>query len=449
MGVAAVPAQAVSVTLTCDPSETVNGANLQAAVANPANDEVLLPDWCVFTLTSTSAPFDGLAPIARTLSIDTVSGSNTATIRRSPATGTPQFRLFDVITGGDLTLNNVTIQNGDVTSDNISGGGGILLQLGGTLTTNNIHVQGNTGSALAGAGGLALRSGTATLNGGSVTDNRAPTSGAGGIFNLTDTTLNDVRVSGNRAQDGGGILTSSGLLTVTDGTISNNTASASSGGLFRAAAARVVLDGTSVTDNRVTSGSGGGIRSGAASPSSTMTIRNALIAGNIAADGTNPSGGGLWVSAPSPVIVDNTTITKNRTVGQSGRGGAIAQTGSGNLSLTLQNGTQVADNTGSGQYSQGGGIYRSSGGTLTVSDTTVSGNRVSGTGAQTGGVYNLGTGVTFTNTAISGNTSPNAPAPGGLYTNNAITDGGGNSVTGNIPTNCTFSPVIPAFCTLP
>ena len=43
-------------------------------------------------------------------------GGGGDTIERSTAAGTPIFRLFDVATGGSLTLQNLTLQGGSATS---------------------------------------------------------------------------------------------------------------------------------------------------------------------------------------------------------------------------------------------------------------------------------------------------------------------------------------------
>lgn len=83
---------------------------------------------------------------------------------------------------------------------------------------------------------------------------------------------------------------------------------------------------------------------------------------------------------------------------------------------------------------------------MNLTDTSLTGNTATGTGSQTGGLHNSGAGLSLTNTAITQNTSPPAPAPGGFYSDNSVTDGGSNTVLNNSPTNCLLSPVIPPFC---
>ena len=83
---------------------------------------------------------------------------NGDTIERSTATGTPDFRLLRVASGGSLTLENLTLQGGMIEGSAASGlssfqpegaasGGAIFNQ--GTLVLNGVTVQDN----VAGFGG--------------------------------------------------------------------------------------------------------------------------------------------------------------------------------------------------------------------------------------------------------------------------------------------------------
>jgi hypothetical protein len=105
--------------------------------------------------------------------------------------------------------------------------------------------------------------------------------------------------------------------------------------------------------------------------------------------------------------------------------------------LTLSNST-VSGNTATGGYGQGGGIYNSSTGTLTLNNSTVSGNTV--TNGQGGGIFNDGT-LTLSNSTVSGNTVTGGAGGGyGGYGGGIDNNGGtltlsnstvsGNTVTG-------------------
>jgi hypothetical protein len=174
----------------------------------------------------------------------------------------------------------------------------------------------------------------------------------GGIYNDGGTlTVTNSTISGNSATSGGGIYTDGGTLTVTNNTISGNSAT-SGGGIY--------------TD--------GG----------TLTVTKSTISGNSAAE----DGSGIYTSV-ADLTVTNSTISGNSATS----GGGIYTDGG---TLTVTNST-ISGN--SAQFG-GGGIYIDSG-TLTVTNSTISGNSAQFGG---GGIDNYGT-LTVTNSTISGNSA--------------------------------------------
>jgi uncharacterized repeat protein (TIGR01451 family) len=155
------------------------------------------------------------------------------------------------------------------------------------------------------------------------------------IFNITPAsviaTISGLTIAnGNTPSVGGGIL-SNGVATITNSTISGNTASSSSGG-------------------GIVNGSG------------TMTIINSTISGNSAGGGF---GGGIN-SVAGTLTVTNSTISGNSVTDEQGisYGGGISNIGG---TLTLTNST-ISGNT--AQY-LGGGIVNSGGGTLRSKNTII------------------------------------------------------------------------------
>ncbi len=88
-------------------------------------------------------------------------------------------------------------------------------------------------------------------------------------------------------------------------------------------------------------------------------------------------------------------------------------------------GLTIADGNASGgpaALNNGGGIYIHNGGTLTVSNSTISGNTTGGgpSGNQGGGIFNGGT-LTVSNSTISGNTATGSGLGGGIFNNGTLT----------------------------
>jgi hypothetical protein len=128
-------------------ANTAGGSNTITLVANTT--------FSLSAVNNTSDGPTGLPAIAKGDHL-TIAG-NGDTIERSTASGTPAFRLFDVASGGSLTLQNLTLQNGLARGSGKSAEGGAIINKG-TLTLNGVTVQNDTvtsNSALAGSGRIA------------------------------------------------------------------------------------------------------------------------------------------------------------------------------------------------------------------------------------------------------------------------------------------------------
>jgi parallel beta-helix repeat protein len=131
--------------------------------------------------------------------------------------------------------------------------------------------------------------------------------------------------------------------------------------------------------------------------------------------GSSTQGGGVYVSASSPMLV-NCVITGN-TATNSGGGVYVA---SGSLQLT---GCTVSQNT----SVNGGGVYVQSGATLQVTGGELTGNT---SGSRGGGVYVAGGVVTASNWVVSGNVASSSDG-GGMYVEQSTLDLTGCAVSGN------------------
>ncbi len=128
-------------------------------------------------------------------------GPSSLTVARSGAQGTPEFGIFTVPVGVEVTISGLTITGGS----EVSGGG---IDNGGMLTVTNSILSGNSASgnsARIGSGGGIFNSGTLTLTDCTLSGNSARIGSGGGIDNGGTLTLTDCTLSSNSAVDGGGV----------------------------------------------------------------------------------------------------------------------------------------------------------------------------------------------------------------------------------------------------
>ena len=166
--------------------------------------------------------------------------------------GNNTSRVFN-ISADNVTLQNLTIQNGS-TTDN--GGGIYSNNLSGTLTLLNTTVSGNTGSSNSSKGGGIGSRGAVTLTNSIVSGNAADR--GGGVYSRGDLTLNSTTISSNVARGiGGGISSFGTTISLSNSTVSNNSAGGG-GGIHTFLSASTDLILTNSTVSRNTSGSSGG-----------------------------------------------------------------------------------------------------------------------------------------------------------------------------------------------
>ena len=138
--------------------------------------------------------------------------------------------------------------------------------------------------------------------------------------------------------------------------------------------------------------------------------------------------GTITLGSALPAIQNTLTID--------GTGQTITVDGAGsyqilyvNSAATLAlNDLTIAHGRVNGSTSLGGGVYNNDGGTLTVTNSTFSGNAA---GTRAGGIYNLGT-LTVTNSTFSGNSASGANGSGGVIYNDGTLTVTNSTFSGNI-----------------
>lgn len=269
--------------------------------SNATGEPILLASGCTYTLTAPDNDQNGLPVITGNVRIS----SQGATIRRSPGAAA-EFRIFQVATGGSLSLTSVTVSGGRLGTSVDDSGAGI----------ENL--------------------GTVILSSSTVSDNRAGFGGggihnAGGQLRLTRTV-----VENNRATDGdlgGGIWNDEGTLTMSGGALRNNISDSDGAGLENWPSSTATISGATISGNTSTEGAGGGLDNDF---NSTLSLTGTTVSGNRA-----ELGGGLRNRNSTATLVGG-RITNNTATDGPGSGGGILQQGGGSVSLT---GTAVTNNT--------------------------------------------------------------------------------------------------------
>jgi hypothetical protein len=343
-------------------------AAINTANADSQADTIALAANSTYNLTAvdhngSNGP-DGL-PVVTTTHGLTIQG-NGATIERSSAAGTPQFRILEVQPNAIATLQGLTIANGSVTeapANGFSGGGGVLNDKG-TLTVSNTTFLSN--SVIGATGSLAL--------GGAIESASSLTVTA--MLNVSNSTftLNSVTGGSGNAGLGGGIY-NDGTLTLSNSTFTSNSATGGNG-----------------TNGEL--GGGGGI----ASDFGTATVTNSTFASNsaIGGSGTNQGGEGLGggilnllgAAGPPSMTVSNTTVTSNAAVGGSGAFGFGFGGGIDNTATLTINNSIVGNNTGGDIL--GGVAVDAANSFNNLIGTGGSGGLVNGANGNQVGVANLG-----------------------------------------------------------
>ena len=195
--------------------------------------------------------------------------------------GTQTIMFDDVLSGQTITLGGTQLQlTDDVTIANL---GTSSVTIDGNMTSRIFYVNGGVTAYII---GLTISNGNVTANG-------------GGILNFGTLTIDHSTISGNTAGEyDGGISNWSGTLTVTNSTISGNTATNYSGGGIGNFSGTLTVTNSTISGNQAAH-SGGGIYTNNNTLLNHVTITDNLADSND--DGTG-SGGGIYISAGSPVV---------------------------------------------------------------------------------------------------------------------------------------------------
>ncbi|MEH2115632.1 Calx-beta domain-containing protein [Nostoc sp.] len=236
---------------------------------------------------------------------------------------------------GDATPDTITLTSGEL---NVTQA--VIIQGTGA---NKLTISGNNTSRVFNA------SASLSIDGLNITGGNA--ANGGGIYSTSSITLSNSSISGNTASTSGGGIYSSSSVTLSNSIISSNTANSNGGGIY---SSNATISNSTFSSNTANN-NGGGIYS------SNATISNSTFSSNTA----NSNGGGIFSS--SILTISNSTISSNTAKTY---GGGIDTNNATVSNSTIFGNTADSDNNGQGD---GGGIYRA-GGTVSISNSIIAGN---------------------------------------------------------------------------
>ena len=316
------------------------------------------------------------------------SGAATATITGCEFSDNQAIRFGGAIRiseNSSLEINDSTLLN-NTAGDS---GGALSVTSGSVATLNNVTISGNQAEK---GGGIESghNGGQVTISGGTISNNTASLQG-GGISNKDVMTIVGNTVSGNQAQDGGGIYNlGPGTLTISLSNIQDNIGSRLGGGICNVG--QMTVEGSTISGNQAVKG--GGVLN-----ISNFSITNAAVTENMAAE----SGGGIFNRlSSSDLIITNSTI-------------------SGNNVTTIR----------------GSAIYHQEG-TLEINYSTITNN--SG-GSTSGAIFAIPAAVTISNSIIAENPAGDCSFPAGVTINDANIDSDGSCLGFTITDNPQLGPL--------
>ena len=285
--------------------------------------------------------------------------AGTATINGGEIRDNRAFR------GGGILVSSgsATINDGLITDNESNYGGGLYVYLvDGTATINGGQITQNRSIAsIFGGGGVYIFQGSITMNGGEVSSNTAVNDG--GAMEIGDAagrfTLNDGEIFSNSAGNmGGGIYAAQGTLTVNGGTIHTNDSVAGGGGIATGMGSQTTIQNAALlTNTTAITGTGGAIKN-----AGTLTMTNVTLSGNSAdigaglfnsdtavltnvtlSENTATSSGGGLSNSSGTLTAGNSIIFNNSAPSDADCNGTITSAGNNVADATQCNGEIITD----------------------------------------------------------------------------------------------------------
>ena len=190
---------------------------------------------------------------------------------------------------------------------------------------------------------------------------------SGGVFHMYGGSI-----SGNTADNGGGVYMGGGQFTMYGGSITKNTATKNGGGVYVNSGCKFDMNGNaSVSGNTTTTGNGGGVYVGGGTftMNGTASVKDNTASGNKMDQG---NGGGVYVYSGTFEMNGSASVSSNKATNTYQRnttyGGGVYV--SNNSTFTMNDKASITGNT----AKNGGGVYASAGEFNMNSTASVTGN---------------------------------------------------------------------------
>ncbi|RBP50599.1 choice-of-anchor Q domain-containing protein [Arenicella xantha] len=298
------------------------------------------------------------------------------------------------------------------------------IAINASANTDGITINANKASRVLTVNSSSLTLDNLTLTGGLIEGGE---SNGGGVLAYSSTlTLNNTTVSGNTAsRRGGGIAAASSTINLYDSAVNNNL---STGGESTGANGGGISAGTAGSINITNSTVSGNTAfrvGGIYASSVNVTLSHSVMRSNAALDQNFSEGGAIHIRNQASLTVNNSTLSGN----SAQDGGAIAALSGPTISV---NNSTLSDNSAA---SRGGGIWvvgyltpRAT--TLTLNNSTLSGNSAASRG---GGINSYGSTVILNQTTLSANSAATGGA--GIVASHGFNDTGTLTLNNSIIAN--------------
>lgn len=244
----------------------------------------------------------------------------------------------------DLTIKGLSAVSKAVLNakQNTGNGGRVLTSKDTSLTLENLKI---TGGKVNDCGGIYIISGNFTLKNCVVTKNESSNCGGGIHFDGENLIVENSEISENKGDSGGICVAASSAKTkIKDSDIIKNSARSGGGGLDLVGES--TIEDCNITDNKAEFSTGGGGGLILAFNNKSCKIINSKISNNTAGE----NGGGIYINGGTLSLESGTAIREN--IAETDGGGIYIRVGS----LNLESGAAISNNT---AKKDGGAIYAS------------------------------------------------------------------------------------------